>query len=178
MVHKNKHNGSEVVPWQQTIVCWNALFKQGVGWLLAMSFLLFTPGFLFLFFPPRISPLEKLFNLFSVPPLDLFPTSFSNSSFCSLPSLQPLYCALFSKYVTLSNHHHGQVADVRHTSMHGASWDVSTTFYEMLSNSLIKTNKKKLKTFGLQKWGLQICHSSVKLMSVRNVNTSMKRKCE
>ena len=101
----------------------------------------FYPWFFFFFFLPWISPLEKLFNLFFVPPLDLFPTSFSNISFSSLPSLQPLYCALFSKYVTLSNHHHGQVADVRHTSMHGASWEVSPTFYEMLSNSLIKTNK-------------------------------------
>ena len=140
MVHKNKHNGSEVVPWQQTIVCWSALFKQGVGWFPAVSFLLFPLGFLFFFSPPQISPLEKLFNLSSVPPLDFFPTSFSNSSFSFLPSLQPLYCVSFSKYVTLSNHHHGRVVDVRHTSMHGASWEVSPTSHEMLSNFLIKAN--------------------------------------
>ena len=49
---------------------------------------------------------------------------------------------LLLRDVSLINHHHRQAADVRHTSMHGASWEMSPTSNEMLPNSLIKANKK------------------------------------
>ena len=109
--------------------------------------------------------------------------------FSSLASFYPLYCSPFSRKVSILNHHQGKVVmsfatrpihiaptkTVPHSNnmLSNSSQDGKKISYEMLS---IKEKKNKWPL--VYKKGLQICPSSVEFMSIRNMNTIVKRKYE